>query len=325
MQSLERRRGAGLLRYLSPLLPFALAALPLAAVDLWREAFILNGLCQIGLFVWLAHWPAWRTQRMSYVDLAWPWGLCAIGAAIGLMAPGDLSRRLIVLVMFVLMGARMGLRSLRALRAGRFGAEFNRYRYQRLRWRRLGKRHVRLAQQVDIASQALLNVTLLAAAPLVFASIEGEPSRLEGVALVCWVGAFAFEAAADRQKAAHLARARAQGRPEGVCDTGLWRYARHPNYFGEWLVWIALAGLATAGLAEGKLALAPDMLAGVTAVLIAAPAYMYVGLVWLTGVKPAEHYSRRNRPGYAAYQARTNAFFPGPPRPAGAPLDRFRG
>jgi steroid 5-alpha reductase family enzyme len=83
-------------------------------------------------------------------------------------------------------------------------------------------------------------------------------------------------------------------------DRGLWRYTRHPNYFGDLCVWwgIWLVAVATGG-------------AWWTAV---GPAVMSVLLIRVSGAALLERSLLRRRPGYADYVARTSAFFPWPPR-----------
>ncbi|WP_278259967.1 DUF1295 domain-containing protein [Nocardioides convexus] len=87
-----------------------------------------------------------------------------------------------------------------------------------------------------------------------------------------------------------------------MLDTGLWRYTRHPNYFGDACVWwgIWLAG----GLASG-------WAAGLATVL--APVVMTYFLVFATGARLLEQ-TMMQRPGYPEYAARTSGFLPLPPR-----------
>jgi steroid 5-alpha reductase family enzyme len=88
-----------------------------------------------------------------------------------------------------------------------------------------------------------------------------------------------------------------------VCDTGLWRWSRHPNYFFEWFGWLAYPVIA----------LSPDYPWGWATLL--APAVMYWILVHVTGIPPLEAEMLRTRgERYRDYQARTSAFFPLPPQ-----------
>lgn len=115
-----------------------------------------------------------------------------------------------------------------------------------------------------------------------------------GVALV--VFGIAFEAIGDAQLAAF------KGRPENrgqVMRSGLWRYTRHPNYFGEFVVWWGFFLLALS--AGGGWSLL-------------SPLLMSVLLLKVSGVALLEKDIAERRPAYRDYIARTNAFFPGPPR-----------
>jgi steroid 5-alpha reductase family enzyme len=117
---------------------------------------------------------------------------------------------------------------------------------------------------------------------------------------VAWMGAglvgvgLVLESVADHQ----LSRFRRQ-QGEGVLDTGLWRYSRHPNYFGEAVLW------------WGFWLLAVDAGAAWT---VFAPAGVTLLLLKVSGVPLLEAQLRARRPGYAAYVRRTSAFVPWPPR-----------
>jgi steroid 5-alpha reductase family enzyme len=95
---------------------------------------------------------------------------------------------------------------------------------------------------------------------------------------------------------------------------GLWRYSRHPNYFGEWMVWNGLILMALPSLVSLYRTESMPVAILVTAGLLFVTRIMYVTLVYLTGAKPSEFYSVQKRPEYADYQRRTNIFFPGPVR-----------
>ncbi len=113
-----------------------------------------------------------------------------------------------------------------------------------------------------------------------------------------WVLGMVFEVGGDRQ----LARFKSDPSNRGqVLDTGLWRYTRHPNYFGECALWWGYYLMACA--AGGWWTLA-------------SPLLMSFLLLRVSGVALLEQDIGERRPAYAEYIQRTNAFFPGPPRRA---------
>jgi steroid 5-alpha reductase family enzyme len=133
--------------------------------------------------------------------------------------------------------------------------------------------------------------------PLLIAiTSSGELGLLDYAASLLWLVGFVFEAGGDYQ----LARFRAdEGNRGKVLDTGLWRYTRHPNYFGDFCIWWAffLFALAAGGWWT-----------------LFSPLLMSVLLLKVSGVAMLEKTIGERRPKYADYIANTNAFFPGLPR-----------
>jgi steroid 5-alpha reductase family enzyme len=114
--------------------------------------------------------------------------------------------------------------------------------------------------------------------------------------LALWSVGLFFETVGDWQ----LARFRHDPRNAGqVFDGGLWRYTRHPNYFGDFCVWWGLYLIAAAGGAWFT---------------IGSPLLMSFLLLRVSGVTLLEQTIVERRPAYRAYIERTQAFFPGPPR-----------
>lgn len=119
---------------------------------------------------------------------------------------------------------------------------------------------------------------------------------LDAVGAGLWLVGMVFEAGGDWQ----LARFRRDPASRGkVLDTGLWRYTRHPNYFGDFCVWwgLFLIALSAGGWWS-----------------VAGPLLMSFMLLRVSGVALLEKDIGERRPDYQAYIRRTNAFFPGPPR-----------
>ena len=143
-------------------------------------------------------------------------------------------------------------------------------------------------------AQALAAVVF--STPALIAAVNREPriASLEIVALLLWAVALTGEALADRQLERFKARASSRGR---TCREGLWRYSRHPNYFFEWLIWVAYALFALAS-PGGALALT-------------APALMLYLLFRVTGIPATEAQAIRSKgDDYRRYQATTSVFVP---------------
>lgn len=297
--------------------PFAVYAVVFAALVSRSDVAVfaaVNLAVQIAVFAVGACVPAHRTGFMSYVDVAWPWGLAALGVQV--LFFGDLTSPATVAVgaVYLLMGTRMGAWALRFMVIDRLPAELPRYRYQRRRWERDGFRSERLSLQVEIMVQCGANASVLAIPALLATTPSASLGAvgLAGVAL--WAAAFVWESVADRQKARFAARCRREG-VRRTCDTGLWRHSRHPNYFGQWMQWNGLILVSLPAVAGQWPEASP--LSGVLTLggLVWVSWTMYHTLVHWTGAVPAEYFSSRRRPDYAAYQRTTNRFFPGPRRP----------
>jgi steroid 5-alpha reductase family enzyme len=270
-----------------------------------------NAIVQATLFTALAVIPAHRSAKMSYVDIAWPWGLVAIGLLIAVDSRRYGAAAVALTVAYLAIGLRMALPGAVYLaRSRRLPREFARYRYRRMCWAADGWRGERIPMQLEIGLQAIANMTVLAApAALVAAGGEQHLRPFQLAALAVWLGAWSLEGLADRQKRQFAARA-ARG---ATCDVGLWRYSRHPNYFFQWLGWVALALAAAPLVIDMAQTASPAQIAALSVALAGGPAFMLWTLLELTGVKPAEHFSVQKRPGYAEYQRTTNRFMPGPP------------
>jgi steroid 5-alpha reductase family enzyme len=150
----------------------------------------------------------------------------------------------------------------------------------------------------------------LGSIPLVFAIFVAARFPLAVLRAQDYLGAailfagIAGEALADAQ----LKRFREQPANKGlVCDAGLWRWSRHPNYFFEWFGWLAYPVIA--------LSIDHPLHYPWGWATLLAPAFMYWILVYVTGIPPLEEQMLRSRGDrYRAYQSRTSVFFPLPPQ-----------
>ena len=302
-------------KYLSPLYPFLFGWALILYSSSFSDLGLINGLGQLLLFTLVVCIPIWRTERMSYVDIGWPWGLVLLGLVSYWLSDGYWLRSLVVSAIVILIGLRMGLGALKMWHMGLLKKEFPRYQYQRRRWEKNGKTNVQLALQVDAISQGLANASFLALPVFIIASnTSSKLSGFELVGLIIWALAFVMETLADIQKLAFLQEMKKQGKQRQVCNVGLWRFCRHPNYFAEWMVWNGLIIAAIPSwwaLQSAEYTLVWVLLG---AGLLFTSRMMYSTLVYLTGAVPSEYYSAQKRPDYITYQQRTNRFFPGPPR-----------
>jgi steroid 5-alpha reductase family enzyme len=231
-------------------------------------------------------------RNASIVDVFWGLGFALI-AWLGLArAGGDVApRQWLVAVLVGVWGVRLA-GYLLWRNAGR--GEDPRYVAMR---RRIGPRFWWVSLFSVFALQGVLLWIVSLPVQVVMRAPGGPLGVLDALgALVCAVG-LGFEALGDWQLARFKADPANAGR---VMDRGLWRYTRHPNYFGDACVWWGLFAIALAT------PLGPWSVVG--------PALMTFLLLRVSGVPLLERSMARRRPEYAAYAARTSAFFPRPPR-----------
>jgi steroid 5-alpha reductase family enzyme len=170
------------------------------------------------------------------------------------------------------------------------------------RYAAMRNRHGAAFSWVSLVTVFLLQGAILwfVSLPLqaILAQAEASPlGVLDAAGVGLWAVGMFFETVGDWQ----LARFRAEPSNDGrVMDRGLWRYTRHPNYFGDFCVWWGLYLIAGSGGAWWTLG---------------SPLLMSFLLMRVSGVVLLEATIKDRRSGYAEYQARTHAFFPGPPTP----------
>ena len=121
------------------------------------------------------------------------------------------------------------------------------------------------------------------------------------IGVIVWAVGLFFEAVGDAQ----LTRFKTDPANAGkVMDRGLWRYTRHPNYFGDACAWWGI-GIVAVEAADGPL---------MVLFMLLGPLVMTVLLLRVSGVALLERSLHKRKPEYAAYAARTSAFLPRPPR-----------
>ena len=300
------------MNYFKPFVPFILCWILLFYSNSFQSIAIINGIAQLILFLFVVCIPIWITKRMSYVDIGWPWGVALIGIIAYCLSNNITLTQYLIMIAYVLIGSRMGLGALKMWSLGLLNKEFPRYEYQKIRWKKSGKSNEQLAMQIEALSQGLANASFLAIPIfLVFSSPLTTISFLEIFGFILFALALIFETVADYQKILFLQEMKRLNKRNMVCDVGLWRYTRHPNYFAEWMVW---NGLIIASI-PSYIALFDSevfwlwIFIGIA--LLYTSRIMYITLVYLTGAVPSEYYSSQKRPNYKAYQQSTNIFFPG--------------
>jgi steroid 5-alpha reductase family enzyme len=293
--------------------PFIICFIILYLSETFNVISSINGLTQLILFIIVVSIPAFITKRMSYVDIGWPWGLVCIGVLVLINGEGYWIRKYIISGMYLIAGLRMGIGAIILLKKGYLNKELSRYEYQRLRWKKSGYSNIDISLQYEIMIQCLANVTFLAL-PAIIQSYNPQDfiSPLEIFGYLLWLVFLIIEHLADLQKQSFLRKAFLENKKKQVCNIGLWKYSRHPNYFAEWMVWncLIISSLPSLfyfySIEESKI-----IWIGLLISLIYISKIMYNTLVYYTGAIPSEYYSRQRRPNYSEIQKKTNMFFPG--------------
>lgn len=258
----------------------AVAGVPIYAVCV-AVAFLMQ---------WTAFVPAWLNRTETFYDLTG--GLTYITVTLlALFLTPDIDARGLLLSGLVIVWA-VRLASFLFLRI-RAAGEDRRFReIKQAFWRFL------LAWTL----QGLWVVFSLAAALAAITSTYRREMDLAAAAgLVVWLAGFAVEVIADRQKSAFNAKPENRGR---FISTGLWSWSRHPNYFGEIVLWIGVALIAV------------PVLRGWQYVTLVSPLFIIFLLTRVSGVPLLEKRADEKwggEPEYEAYKARTSVLIPRPP------------
>ena len=258
----------------------------MSELQLWLLGLVATVLP--ALLCWLASLPL---RDVSIVDRAWSLLFVSAALCYAWFGHGTAARLVLVLVPLVLWALRLALH----ITARNWGQGEDR-RYQQIR-RNHAPGFAFKSLYIVFGLQALL--AWIISLPLL-AALAGErpPGWQELPGLALWLAGFLIEAIADEQ----LRRFRANPANQGaVMDRGLWRYSRHPNYFGECCLWWGFYLLALAAGAWWT---------------IVSPLLMTVLLLRVSGVTLLEQDIGERRPAYRDYVARTSAFVLRPPRAA---------
>jgi steroid 5-alpha reductase family enzyme len=239
--------------------------------------------------LWLA---SLAMKNASIVDIFWGAGFAAIAIITFTLADGYHPRKLLTAGLAVVWGLRLAVHI--GWRNHGKGEDF---RYKAMR-KRIGDRFSLVSLFTVFGLQgALMWVISL---PLQFAQLSREPSGftwLDFLGAAFWVTGFGFEAIGDLQLTMFRVNPANKGK---VMDRGLWAYTRHPNYFGDALLWWGFFVIAVA-TPHGWWT-------------VVSPLLMTTLLMKVSGVALLEKTLVRTRPEYQDYVQRTSAFFPRPPK-----------
>ena len=239
-----------------------------------------------------------RTGQSGWIDALWSFATAAAGAGLALIAaqPHDHPQRVwLAAALVAIWGVRLG--SHIARRASR-GGDDPRYADLARSWGTAFPRRLLMFLQI----QALCGFGLAVA---VFAGAHNPRPALDvrdAIAALILGVAIIGEGLADAQLRRFAEDPKHRG---GVCDSGLWRWSRHPNYFFEWLGWLAWPVMAVDPSGAWPWGWAA----------LVAPVLIYWLLVHASGIPPLEAHMLRSRgQAFRDYMARTSPFFPLPPR-----------
>ena len=237
-----------------------------------------------------------KIRDVSVIDAFWPLGMVILAWTSAAFTNGDPTRSALLVGLTSIWGLRLSLHLFTRWRG--HGVD---PRYAAILGRLMDRKGWSFAKASFLQVFAMQCVLLiLVCLPAQLGQVDATPAS---VGLLGWTGAalaligVLFESVGDAQLKAFRADAANEGK---VLDTGLWRYTRHPNYFGDvctwWGIWLVAAETTT----------------GLYAVL--GPVILTFLLTRVSGVPMLEHRLKKNRPDYDAYLRRTSSFFPWPPR-----------
>jgi steroid 5-alpha reductase family enzyme len=224
----------------------------------------------------------------SIVDTFWGLGFILIAVVCCAIGKGYEQRRILMTALTAIWGFRLATHIFWR----------NKGKGEDFRYRAMRARHAERFALVSLYSVFALQGLLMwvISLPLQIGESSREPARLtwlDSVGVIVWLIGFALESIGDLQ----LARFKANPNNKGkVMDRGLWRYTRHPNYFGDALLW------------WGIFLIAMSTPAGIWTVI--SPLIMTGLLMKVSGVALLEKTLMKTKPEYRDYVRRTNAFFP---------------
>jgi steroid 5-alpha reductase family enzyme len=242
------------------------------------------------LVQWLAFVPAYLLQSERFYDLTGSITYISVTTLAVLLGPVIDARSILLLAMVVIWAARLGTFLFRRIQRAGKDARFDELKPSFVRF------------LLAWTLQGLwVTFTLSAALAAITADTRKELGLFALAGLLVWILGFAVEVVADAQKSRFRADPDNKGR---FIDTGLWAWSRHPNYFGEIVLWIGVAIIAL------------PILRGWQWITLISPVFVAVLLTRVSGVPMLEKRADEKWGGqedYEAYKARTPVLIPRPP------------
>jgi len=234
-----------------------------------------------------------RLDNYGFVDVAWSYSFALVAVFYALNAPGWGGRRLALAAMAIFWSLRLGTHLLKRV-ASHHPVEDGRYVQLRKDW--AGNFHPKMFGFFMLQAVSVILLSLPFLLPALNPQTTFSPIEILGGLL--WLFAISGESIADAQLSAFKKDPAHRGQ---VCDTGLWRYSRHPNYFFEWLIWVAYLVFSLASPHGWLAAISPI-------------AILFL-LLRVTGIPLTEQQSLRSKgDAYRRYQQTTSVFIPWRPK-----------
>ncbi len=247
-------------------------------------AFVIN---------WIVYVPSNAAKTEHYFDLTGSLTYITVSIVGALLAENLDARAVIVTVMVLVWALRLGTFLFRRVKRDGRDGRFDRIKVDPLRF------------LMTWSIQGLWVLLTVACALAIVTGREREDFGLLAiVGTIVWIIGFTVEVVADRQKSAFKRDPSNQGR---FITTGLWAWSRHPNYFGEILLWLGIAIMAV------------PVLSGWRWVTLVSPVFVTVLLTRVSGIPMLERRGAKrwgDDPSYQAYVDATPVLVPRPPRPS---------
>ncbi len=252
-----------------------------------RQLLVVNA-CLLVLYMTSWFLLAKKRGRLDTVDSAWGGGFALAAWAVAVQAPS--TPTIVVALLVTVWSARL---TLHISRRSRKADDDPRYVEMAKKWRK--NYWLQAYMSVFLLQGFLIWVISL---PIVMAA----GTRLVGygwlvaLGVAVWIAGFVTESLADRQLAAFISDKSNKGK---VLMTGLWRYSRHPNYFGELVMWWGIGVIA--------------LQASFGWIGLLGPLTLSIFIIFISGIPPIEK-RRKDNHDYQAYRKHTSALIPLPPR-----------